>query len=251
MKSPPSSRLCYLSFDLSSKSWASTHALFPFWLALYCCDIRNISTWALARKLYSLQLLTPLRNPLEQLLKGSSAVADERGQNVSHSIPVLSDDWDPADQSHKQITINKLNGESWRLGVFENNDARQAFKKKRHLIINSNQLTAPSNHLLGGFMQGWEGHRSLNLFIIHVPCYQLVRCFMSLSNWIPVCACVCETKYVCLFRQAALFCIRRVRVVTRGMTGQSAGATMWHTHFIPNTRNSDFYIQLPVGCTFS
>ena len=71
--------------------------------------------------------------PLKQLLKGSLTIVEERKQSVSHSLSVLSEDWDPADQSHKQITINKLDGEPQRLGVLKNNDERQAFKNELHI----------------------------------------------------------------------------------------------------------------------
>lgn len=92
----------------------------------------------------------------------------------------------------------------WRVSALEEKRRkREAFKKIGILMTNNNQLTAPSNHLHRRFIQGQEGHRSVNLFILHVPCYQLVRCFISLSNWILVCVCVPYKLH--LFRQATLF----------------------------------------------
>lgn len=50
---------------------------------------------------------------------------------------MLSEDRDPADQSHEQITINKLDGEPQCLGVLENHGERQALKKEK--TLNSKQ----------------------------------------------------------------------------------------------------------------
>ena len=130
LTSPSSGWLCYLSVDLYSESWVSAHTHF-FHTDLLCSGTLNINTWALARKITVFSCLCHWATPVEQLLKGSSAQADEWGQSASHSISVLSEDWDPADQSHEQITINKLNGEPQRLGVLENNDERQAFRKRK------------------------------------------------------------------------------------------------------------------------
>lgn len=105
------------------------HHMHFFYIGMLC-GMWNINTWALAWKITVLSCLCQRGAWMEQLLKGSSAEADGLGQNIFHSISALSEDWDPADQSHKQITINKLNGESQRL---ENGDERQAFKEERTL----------------------------------------------------------------------------------------------------------------------
>ncbi len=119
-------------FDLSSESKASTHALFPIrtffvvisWLLTLGGWPENLQSSAV----YATEQLhwsSCLRAPQQRLMSEDRV--------FFHFISVLSEDWDPADQSHEQITINKLNGESLRLGVLENNDERQAFKREKTL----------------------------------------------------------------------------------------------------------------------
>lgn len=127
LTSPPSSGLYFFPWTFR---WKLCERHMHFFYIGMLCGMWNINTWALAWKITVLSCLCQRGAWMEQLLKGSSAEADGLGQNIFHSISALSEDWDPADQSHKQITINKLNGESQRL---ENGDERQAFKEERTL----------------------------------------------------------------------------------------------------------------------
>lgn len=119
---------------------------------------------------------------LEQLLEDSLR---DSGWRISISVP--SGTKIQLIKVTSRYTTNILNGDP----AFRRSGWKTSFQeKKRPLMINSNSLTARFNHLLHVFIQGCKGYCSLNLFIIHVPCYQLVKCSMSHSNWIPVCVCV-------------------------------------------------------------
>lgn len=131
--------MLFIFWPLHWKLSEHTCTFFFSHTAVHCSGILNNNIGVLARKFTVFSCLCHWATRLEQLLKGSSTEADERGQSVFHSVSVLSEDWDPADQSHKQITINKLNGESQRLGVLENNDERQVFKKKKEKTLNKKQ----------------------------------------------------------------------------------------------------------------
>lgn len=106
----------FIFWPFQCKLIEHTCTFFPY-TDLLSIGILNINSWALARKITVFSCLCHWATPLEQLLKGCSTVVDEKGQIVSHSISMLSEDWDPADQSHKQIMINKLNAEPLHSGV--------------------------------------------------------------------------------------------------------------------------------------
>ena len=107
---------CVIYLLTFSVKFEQAHMPFFFLPVLTSFVILYINAWAPARKITVFSCLCQWAAHW-QLLKGSSKQADGCGRSVSHSTSVLSADWDPADQRHGQITLNKLSGESWHLVV--------------------------------------------------------------------------------------------------------------------------------------